>query len=424
MKRLATWFVVLAIVAGMAWWQRATVVPLVVSYVPAAKPYLAKVPGLADLAAGKKAETAEGRKDGQGGAGGSRRGGGGGPVAVVLAKAETKTLPVTMEAVGRVEASASVAIRPRVDSQIMKVDVEEGALVKEGDLLFSLDDRTPRAQLAQIEAQISQGPGADRAGQARPRPRQGPPQAQCRHRGHARHGRDRGEGRRGPARGRRGGARRRCKTTLTYTEIRAPVLGPHRLDPEQGRRDRARRATPRRIATINQVDPIYGAFAMPQALLGDLRAAMAKGDVQVDAIVDEDTQLGRHRLHREHFDRHRHGDRQGAVPNARRGPVAGPLRQGRGDPRDGEPTIAVPARPCSSASTGLMSSSSRTASRRAAAVTVSRSAGADAVIGKGLKPGEEVVVDGQLRLVNGATVTVKPRTALEQPASSAPTGKS
>ena len=63
-------------------------------------------------------------------------------------------MPIVVDAVGTVQAIASVQIKPRMDSQIMKVNVEEGAFVKEGDILFELDGRTLRAQLAQIEAQI------------------------------------------------------------------------------------------------------------------------------------------------------------------------------------------------------------------------------------------------------------------------------
>ena len=51
-------------------------------------------------------------------------------------------MPVVIEAVGTVQAISSIQIKPRIDSQIMKVNVEEGALVKEGDLLFELDART------------------------------------------------------------------------------------------------------------------------------------------------------------------------------------------------------------------------------------------------------------------------------------------
>src|SRR5260370_246553 len=41
------------------------------------------------------------------------------------------------------------------------------------------------------------------------------------------------------------------------------------------------------LATINQVDPIFVSFAMPQVYLPDLRAAMAKGEVKVNAGIDE-----------------------------------------------------------------------------------------------------------------------------------------
>ena len=63
-------------------------------------------------------------------------------------------MPILVEAIGTVQAISSVPLKTRIDSQLVKVNVEEGALVKEGDLLFQLDARTLKAQLAQIEAQI------------------------------------------------------------------------------------------------------------------------------------------------------------------------------------------------------------------------------------------------------------------------------
>jgi multidrug efflux system membrane fusion protein len=78
----------------------------------------------------------------------------GGPVPVVVTTVASKSLPIIIEAVGTVQAIASIQIKSRIDSQIMKVAVEEGALVKEGDLLFELDSRTLKAQLGQIEAQV------------------------------------------------------------------------------------------------------------------------------------------------------------------------------------------------------------------------------------------------------------------------------
>jgi multidrug efflux system membrane fusion protein len=41
-------------------------------------------------------------------------------------------------------------------------------------------------------------------------------------------------------------------------------------------------------------------------------------------------------------------------------------------------------------------------------VTVPRTAGADSVVETGVRVGDEVVTDGQLRLVPGARISVKP----------------
>src|SRR6201990_3592844 len=77
-----------------------------------------------------------------------------GPVPVVVVTVAAKPMPIIVEAVGTVQSIASIPLKSRIDSQIMKVNVEEGALVKEGDLLFELDSRALRALLAQTEAQL------------------------------------------------------------------------------------------------------------------------------------------------------------------------------------------------------------------------------------------------------------------------------
>ena len=106
----------------------------------------------------------------------------------------------------------------------MKVNVEEGALVKEGDLLFELDTRTLKAQLGQIEAQIRKDQ-AQIVQAKRDTVRAERPADQGRRHGRAaRHQLHDAEGCRGAARGRRG-QRQNVLTQLSYTEIRAPVSG-------------------------------------------------------------------------------------------------------------------------------------------------------------------------------------------------------
>ena len=77
----------------------------------------------------------------------------GGPVPVVVTQVNKKPLPIMIEAVGTVQAIASIQIKARIDSQIMKVNVEEGAWSRRATSCSS-SMRTLKAQLGQIEAQI------------------------------------------------------------------------------------------------------------------------------------------------------------------------------------------------------------------------------------------------------------------------------
>lgn len=72
-----------------------------------------------------------------------------GAVPVVLATAKTEAVPVAIRAVGNAQAFATVAIKSRVDGQIMKVRFVDGQLVKKGDPLYEIDPRPFQMQLKQ-----------------------------------------------------------------------------------------------------------------------------------------------------------------------------------------------------------------------------------------------------------------------------------
>lgn len=56
---------------------------------------------------------------------------------------------------GRIEAVQSVQLRPRVSGYISRVNYTEGEVVKKGQLLFTIDDRTYRAALGQAQAELA-----------------------------------------------------------------------------------------------------------------------------------------------------------------------------------------------------------------------------------------------------------------------------
>ena len=75
-------------------------------------------------------------------------------VPVEIAIAERKTVPVRIESLGSVTPIASVAIKARVDTAITGVHFRDGAEVKKGDLLFTLDGRQIEADMKRFQAVI------------------------------------------------------------------------------------------------------------------------------------------------------------------------------------------------------------------------------------------------------------------------------
>ena len=76
-------------------------------------------------------------------------------VPVEIVTATKQVVPVRIEALGTVTPIASVAVKPRVDSEITGVHFRDGAMVNQGDLLFTLDSRTIEAQARQIEGLLA-----------------------------------------------------------------------------------------------------------------------------------------------------------------------------------------------------------------------------------------------------------------------------
>ena len=72
---------------------------------------------------------------------------------VTLATAERQDVPVTVQVNGSVVSLNSVDLRPQVTNTVRAVHVKEGQFVKQGQLLFTLDDRADQANLARARAQ-------------------------------------------------------------------------------------------------------------------------------------------------------------------------------------------------------------------------------------------------------------------------------
>jgi multidrug efflux system membrane fusion protein len=77
------------------------------------------------------------------------------PALVIVASASMQNVPVVIKAIGTIEASESVAVRPQISGELTKVAFREGQDVQKGALLFQLDPRTYQAALTKAEASLA-----------------------------------------------------------------------------------------------------------------------------------------------------------------------------------------------------------------------------------------------------------------------------
>src|SRR3954468_12008984 len=204
-------------------------------------------------------------------------------VSVELAKAERKSMPVDVDAIGMVTPISSVALKSRLETTIVAVHFEDGAKVNEGDLLFTLDSR-------QIEAQIEQAEGVLAKDQA---------QLEGAQRDLKRYTDLVGKGATTQVNVDNAktqsdtlsatikadqAALDNLKVQKSYTLIRAPFAGRiSAANVKVGNFVRPADTAP--LAVINQMAPVYVAFAIPQRVLVDLREAMGAGGSTVTATI-------------------------------------------------------------------------------------------------------------------------------------------
>lgn len=82
------------------------------------------------------------------------------PVAVTTLPARKRDMAVLLTATGTVTPLSSVEVRPQVTSVIRQVHVREGQVVRQGELLFTLDSRADEANLAKAQAQLARDQAA------------------------------------------------------------------------------------------------------------------------------------------------------------------------------------------------------------------------------------------------------------------------
>ncbi len=77
-------------------------------------------------------------------------------IPVLVAAATSRDVPIYLDGLGTVQASAMVTVKPQIDGKLMEVDFTEGQDVKAGDVLARIDPRTFQAALDQAVAKKAQ----------------------------------------------------------------------------------------------------------------------------------------------------------------------------------------------------------------------------------------------------------------------------
>lgn len=340
---------------------------------------------------------------------------------VTAAYAAEADMPIILAAPGTVEPLATVAIKPRVDGQIIEVGFQEGDLVNENQILFRLDDRLMKAQIQQAEANIAKDEASLRDAQSILQRREAlvdkkyVTEAATET---ARHTVDALKA--GIAAGR--AQLDMQKTQLDYLIIRAPISGrTGSIGAKLGATVRAQDSIA--LVTINQTRPIIVAFSVPQTELGALKRALAsKSTAEVTIPGSRPAKLtGRIAMVDNQVDKTT-GTVQAkvTVENADEALWPGQAVELALTVEIKPLVVSVPASAVLPAQQGMLvwviDADNKVAPRP---VTVDRIVDQTAFLQGGVKSGERVVTDGHLRIAPGVQVNVQePRPAAPPPASS------
>src|SRR5438067_6350487 len=77
------------------------------------------------------------------------------PAPVTVTEAITQDVPVYLDAIGKTVAREVVSIQPQVSGRITKIHFTDGANVRKGDMLFTIDTRPFEAALSQAQAAVA-----------------------------------------------------------------------------------------------------------------------------------------------------------------------------------------------------------------------------------------------------------------------------
>jgi multidrug efflux system membrane fusion protein len=362
------------------------------------------------------------------------------PVAVRAVTAIVATVPLDVNGIGNVEAISSVDVKSRITAPVLRVNFQEGQNVQKGELLFELDPEVYNRQIAELEANLAKDVANEKQSQANIEKDQATLKnaESVAERGKqllkqgifsreqtdqvvanadaAKASLDADLAALESAKAAQGADRARLaqtKLSLSFTKIYAPISG--RAGAVQVKAGNLAKENDAALVTLLQINPIYVSFSLPENLLPEVRRFNASHALEVSAKLSDgtaatgkltfidnavDTTTGTIKL-KASFDNAQQKLWPGQFVNV----------QARLDTEQNR--ILVPSQTIENGPQGkyvwVMNPVDNSAAMRS--VDVSRlytpaGQAEQAVISSGLKPGEMVISEGQMRLAPGAHVRV------------------
>jgi membrane fusion protein, multidrug efflux system len=330
-------------------------------------------------------------------------------IPVTAAMAVRRPTVVELRVFGTVQANQVVAVRSQVTGVLTKVHFKEGADVHENDLLFTMDTRPFQAALDQAEGVLARDKAQLVSVQA-----ESSRQAGLLKKGIS--SQDVYEQARAAADALAASIKAdqaaidNAKVQLEYCTIRSPIDGrAGELAVHLGNLVKANDVI---LITINQVRPIQVSFAAPEQEGGEIRKQMAAGKMETRAVIPG------------HEDQPETGQLT-FVDNAV-DPGTGTIHLKATFANAGlrlwpgqfvnvtlalsriPDAVLIPSNAVQTGQKGnyvFVIRQDRTVEDRM--VRLGQTAGKEVVVAQGIEPGEEVVTDGQLRLVPGAAVEIQ-----------------
>lgn len=330
------------------------------------------------------------------------------PVPVTLAEVVEKTVPLEVRAIGNVEAYSTVSVKALIAGELTAVHFKEGQDVRKGDLLFTIDRRPFEVALEQAEANLAKDVAQLNNARAQDERyarlfKEGIVSKEQYDQFHTSAGVYEAAVQADKA------AIEMVKVNLGYCMIRSPIDGrTGSLIVHQGNVVKANDVA---MLVINQINPIYADFAVPEQVLTEIKKYRSAGGLKVlarpegtdqseegvlsfiDNTVDRST--GTIKLKGTFSNREKHLW-PGQFVNVSLTLAAQPH------------LVVIPTQAIQTGQSGtLVYVVKPDLSWESRPVVVGRNMDGESIIERGLQVGEKVVTDGQLRLVPGSKVEVK-----------------